>query len=143
MLDTKEVIERLKEVLEVSTQNEIAIYFEVSTKSVSEWKNGNTTLPFQRLIALAGSKGVNLNWLFYGKGRKYCEETDTTTDIKNGVLNKQIGDNNSFYIKVDANISTNSKKELEHLATLFKYAPPAYLDQVHKKLEEFKAQIEP
>jgi transcriptional regulator with XRE-family HTH domain len=142
MLDTKEIIERVKEVLEVSTQNEIAIYFEVSTKSVSEWKNGNTALPYQRLMQMAREKGINLNWLFYGKGRKLCVESNDQSDIKNGVLNKQIGDNNSFYIKVDANISTNSKKELEHLATLFKYAPPAYLDQVHAKLEEFKAQIE-
>jgi transcriptional regulator with XRE-family HTH domain len=141
MIDTKALFERIKEILEVITQNDIADYFDVSPKTVSEWKNENTTLPYPRLISLAGSKGISLNWLFYGIGDKTIESNDNNT-ISNGVLNKQIGDNNSFYIKVDANISTDSKEELESIATLFKYAPPAYIEQVHKKLEDFKNQCQ-
>lgn len=138
MIDNNALFERIKIILEVATQNDIALYFEVSSKSVSEWKNGNTALPYQRLITLATEKSISLNWFFFGIGNKILESSGNTN--VNGVLNKQIGDNNSFYVKVDANISTTNKEELKHIATLLEFAPPAYINQVQRKLEEFKDQ---
>jgi len=138
MIDNNALFERLKIILEVTTQNDIAIYFDVSSKSVSEWKNGNTALPYQRLITLISEKNISFNWFFLGIGNKTLESNGNTS--VNGVLNKQIGDNNSFYVKVDANILTTNKEELEQIASLLEFAPPAYINQVQIKLEEFKYQ---
>lgn len=137
MIDTKEIMERLKIVLDAKTQNEIAHYFQVSKKTVSEWKNGNTAIPYQRLLTLAENRGVSLNWLFYGVGSRTIESSTV-----NGVLNKQIGDNNSFYIQLDKPASADEKEELKTIASYLNYAPPAYIEQVLEKLKQFKTQVE-
>lgn len=135
MIDTKEVIERTKEVLKVNTQQDIAKYFNVSSKAVSDWKNGNAVMPYHKFIELAEKRGINLNWFFFGMGDKYIN-----TVINNGISNHQVGDNNHFYLALDHPASENEQKELKLIASLMEYAPRAYLKQVIEKLQDFKKQ---
>jgi len=136
MIDTKELIERTKDVLSVSTQGDIAKHFEVSNKSVSEWKNGNATPPYKKFIELAESRSINLNWYFYGIGDKMSR------NVNNGFLNNQIGNDNHFYISIGKNTTDAERQEIEEIAKYIDYAPRAFVNMFIDKLQSFKKQCE-
>ena len=132
MLNAEKIIDRTKEILGVVRQKEIAKHFNVTQKSVSEWRNGNTNIPYNRLIDLAAINNINLNWYFYGVGNKFLSNNQVANNNNNN------NNNNNFYLVLDRPISEVEEENLRKIASYIDYSPPAYIEQVIAKLNNFK-----
>ncbi|WP_106418195.1 LexA family transcriptional regulator [Salinicola tamaricis] len=61
------VLERMKSVLELSSDKEIAAYFGISPTSVHNWRRRGS-VPYDECVRLAIAKKISLGWLVLGDG---------------------------------------------------------------------------
>lgn len=63
----EQIINRMKSVLGVSMDKEVAEYFEIKQASVTNWRKRGT-IPVDQCMQMAARKGVSLDWLIMGEG---------------------------------------------------------------------------
>ncbi len=63
----EQIINRMKSVLGVSMDKEVAEYFDIKQASVTNWRKRGT-IPIEQCIQLSLQKGVTLDWLLLGHG---------------------------------------------------------------------------
>lgn len=71
-LNANAVIDRLQEVLEISTDIALGEYFGHANSTVSGWRN-RKKVPYEECVILAKRKGVSLDWLLLGLGKMHGE----------------------------------------------------------------------
>lgn len=71
--DSRLIIERMKQVLELKGDKELRAFFGVAQSTFSSWKNRNS-LPADVFINFANERKVDLNWLLLGVGESKVEK---------------------------------------------------------------------
>ncbi len=74
MIDIKQTIKRAKKLKSVKYQEEIACFVGLSPSNFSTRKGRGTLV--ELFIEFAFHENVNLDWLFYGRGKIYVSEMD-------------------------------------------------------------------
>lgn len=67
------LVERIKEVLEVRSQTEIAKKLGIADASISQWKSEGS-ISVDTLFQIAKLSNASINYLLTGQGSKYVEE---------------------------------------------------------------------
>lgn len=64
------ILERVKEIAEITTYQEVADLLNTTTVNVYTWKN-RKKIPYEQLATFAKTRGISLDWLVFGKGPRY------------------------------------------------------------------------
>jgi transcriptional regulator with XRE-family HTH domain len=83
MIDVVSVIEKLKNALKISSDKELANLLDISYKTVAAWKQ-RKTLDFKKIIELAITYGVDLNYLFLESVKE--EKSDKPSEFEEYVI---------------------------------------------------------
>ncbi len=132
---SKGLIDRTKELLDFKTQAEMADYFKVTRKQVSEWRVGNATPPYTKLIKIAKEHNVNLNWFFFGIGKKYLTSAEMTQ-----LHEENINNNNQLLILKD-DLSNYEKQIVETIIECIPFVPRAFFDKIIERFLTYKKQF--
>jgi len=62
----EQMIDRMKSVLKVTMDKDIATHFDIKQASVHNWRKRGT-VPFEQCVQLALEKGISLDWLIIGR----------------------------------------------------------------------------
>lgn len=74
------VIDRLKQVLAVSSDTELCALTDTNKQTLSNWKSRDS-VPYTLCVQIADEKGVSLDWLLSGVGQIYRNQPVTETVI--------------------------------------------------------------
>ena len=69
----EQIISRMKSVLGVQMDKDLAAYFEIKQASVHNWKKRGT-VPYEQCVEMATKTGVSMDWLVLGKGEEHRAE---------------------------------------------------------------------
>ncbi|OOF45660.1 repressor [Rodentibacter trehalosifermentans] len=104
-----DVIERMKEISQSTTDTELAVLLGVQKSSISAYKNRG--VPKDKLIIFSQKYGVSLNWLENGEGEPepndkmitslYTEERDEQHDLRVDLLDVRLAANSTGMINSD------------------------------------------
>lgn len=70
----EQIINRMKDVLGVAMDKDVAEYFGIKQASVTNWRKRGT-IPIEQCIQLRQSRGVSIDWLLLGLGEGQIDET--------------------------------------------------------------------
>lgn len=73
--DSRLIIERMKQVLELKEDKELREFFGVAQSTFSSWKNRNA-IPFETVINFSLEHNLDLNWLILGNSNSEQLATD-------------------------------------------------------------------
>lgn len=127
MKNTKEVIDRMKEITRSKTYQDLAEILEIKLATIDNWKKRDS-VPEKNLLKCVHLTKCDYHWLVTG------EKKETSNSI--------IG-NNGLIIDGGHNININisqfdHKEDIKEIIELLQYAPSSFLDSVKDKLYEFK-----
>ncbi|SLM27837.1 putative Bacteriophage CI repressor helix-turn-helix domain protein [Desulfamplus magnetovallimortis] len=84
-LDANKIIQRLKQVVNVKTNFELAEILEIKPNTISSWKKrGN--LDLNKIISLCEYYKVSVDWLLYGKTEQCISSTTERQDPTDKIL---------------------------------------------------------
>ncbi len=66
VLQTKDVLERIKDELSLSTDNELAEFMGLGVRRIHNWKHRNT-VPTEEIVGLCGREGLDLQYILTGE----------------------------------------------------------------------------
>lgn len=73
----EQIINRMKSVLGVSMDKDLAEYFDIKQASVTNWRKRGT-IPIEQCMQLSGKTGITLDWLLMGRGENSVAEYNAT-----------------------------------------------------------------
>lgn len=76
ILNSRSIIERMKSVLSVSTDDELAQIINKPSSTIRNWRNRNN-FPFEVAIEFANTHSLTLDWLVLGKEENTQDEMET------------------------------------------------------------------
>lgn len=76
ILNSRLIIERMKSILSVNTDDELAQVISRPSSTVRNWRNRNN-LPFDIVIEFANTHALTLDWLVFGKEENSLGEMET------------------------------------------------------------------
>nr|DAX17996.1 MAG TPA: CI repressor [Caudoviricetes sp.] len=82
---SKEVVDRLKKALSLSTDNSLAEYLGISKATLSNWKSRNT---IDFLLVFSKCEHLNMDWLLMGRGEMEIGEHTLNLDTENSGINQ-------------------------------------------------------
>ena len=132
MNDYKEIMERLKLYFEVSTYIKVAEKLDISYDTVKSWSSRKKVV-VETLLQHLVDEPINLTWLLTGKGKMRLSESEV---LLNDITKIESAFNSSIDPKLLDKISDSPK--LQELIALLEFAPEEFLEQVIKRLKEFK-----
>ena len=71
-----QIITRMKSVLGVSMDKDLAEYFDIKQASVTNWRKRGT-IPIEQCMQLSVSTGITLDWLLMGRGENSIAEASS------------------------------------------------------------------
>ncbi|MDD2896899.1 MAG: helix-turn-helix domain-containing protein [Aliarcobacter sp.] len=95
MRNTEEIINSLKEILNLKNDIELAQYLNISAGAIPNWKARNK-IPYEEIFTICELKRIDPNYVFYGK--------------KNEILKENI----NFKEKIIENLDKLNDKELKY-----------------------------
>lgn len=95
MKNLNDILNRLKEVLELKTDTELTEKLDLSTGVVSNWKARNK-IPYNEIFSICENNKIDINYIFYGTKKEKKEE------------------NKNFKEKIVENLEKLSEKELKY-----------------------------
>ena len=78
----EQILSRMKSVLEVSMDKDVAAYFGIKQASVHNWRKRGT-VPYEQCVQLSLEKGVSLDWLVIGRDEGGAIESFPTAKDNN------------------------------------------------------------
>ncbi|MBO8183309.1 MAG: helix-turn-helix domain-containing protein [Archaeoglobus sp.] len=110
------ILNRLKIVLDIRKDKNLAKLLGVKPSTLSTWKARNT-LDYELLINICVMRNINLNWLFTGQGSMFIKNKIKTEEERNleSRLQKLIKEKNSLEKKI-----MDLDKELQELDREFR-----------------------
>lgn len=74
-INTKEILSRLKDILDVRTDDSLSTLIGVSKRNLAAWKQRNS-MDYEYVLNFAVNQNINTHWLLTGKGERllYTEE---------------------------------------------------------------------
>ncbi len=79
VLDVHKILTRVKLVLNLKTDAELAKTLEVKPTTISAWKR-RENIDLTKIITLCNSMDVSMDWLLYGKGEERVEASSDPTE---------------------------------------------------------------
>lgn len=76
----EKVLERLKGVLNASSDSALARALDTTPQTISSWK-ARDSVPYAKCVSLAEEEGLSLDWLLTGQGTMYRDKTSTGVDL--------------------------------------------------------------
>ncbi len=95
MKNLNDILNRLKEVLEIKTDTELAEKLDLSGGVISNWKARNK-IPYSEIFSICENYNFDINYVFYGKKNDNFEE------------------NTNFKEKIIENLDKLNDKELKY-----------------------------
>lgn len=142
MIEIKEILERIKEKLNIKNDKEIAEVLGVNQQNLTNWKARNT-IPYFEIISLCLEKNINLIYILTGEKGEKTRKNDKSLSKSEIELIEKIKKLNPMQQKIiinkiDGEIMKNEEKETELLKeTILKYYEN--ICSTHKViLEEFE-----
>ncbi|WP_445620637.1 S24 family peptidase [Kushneria sp. Sum13] len=121
------VLGRIKEVLGVSSDKEVAEYFGISSTSVHNWKRRGS-IPYDECVELAIAKKASLEWLLFGDGDEAALKISFTMQAEGEVLPSSMAGHSRILIySIEAAAGTGRLFEGESIDTT------VYLNTDHLK----------
>lgn len=80
---SSEILERLKQVLNITTDVELANTLGIKKTTLSNWKTRNT-IDYNLVFSIC--EQINIDWLVLGRGKSSFTETKTVEEIPNNQL---------------------------------------------------------
>jgi Bacteriophage CI repressor helix-turn-helix domain len=77
---TKQIVKRLKEILNVRSDIELSAILDVPPTTISTWKSRDA-IPFEICLKISDEKDIDLNWLFKGKGTMRKNQTKEESPV--------------------------------------------------------------
>lgn len=68
-----EIIDRIKDFLNLDSDSDLNRLLKVSSATVSTWRKRGK-IPYELIVTLCDSSGANIRWLLNGEGNKYLED---------------------------------------------------------------------
>lgn len=81
ILDTKEIIERIKQVYNIKTDIQLANQLEISLTTISHWRKGERKIDLYFIFSQLSN--INSNYILYSIGDKYIQ------NVSNIKINKE------------------------------------------------------
>ena len=114
MYEFNEIMGRLKQYFEVSTNKKVAELLELDYNTLKSW-GSKKKIVVQTLLTHLEGKDINITWLLTGKGSMRLSNDD---------------------IAIADMIEKNT--DLQKIIGLISYAPDEFVQQIIKRLEQFK-----
>lgn len=121
MIDTKIVLERLKSVLGIQKDTELAEFLEISPQQLAQAKKRDN-IPYQKIIERASLGKYHLDYVFLGVGKK--SPANASFDFSEGE-------------KIDDIVE--SKEMAKMLSDLLKYGNKDLYENIKEKIEAIKS----
>jgi len=114
MYEFNEIMGRLKQYFEVSTNKKVGELLDLDYNTLKSWSSKKKVV-IQTLLVHLKDKDINITWLLTGKGSMRLNNDD---------------------IAIADMIESN--KDLQTIISLISYAPDEFVQQIIKRLEQFK-----
>lgn len=75
MKNLNDILNRLKEVLELKTDTELTERLDLSGGVISNWKARNK-IPYSEIFSICENEKIDINYIFYGRKNEILKEND-------------------------------------------------------------------
>jgi len=156
MNDFREIMDRLKLFYGVKSDKAVSECLKLNYNTVKTWSNRNK-IPLDTLIECIQNETININWLLYGKGSMFLDDSSNSSsdNITQNISGSSHVVGNHIVGKGNIVVSTHPKPveppappppppvssyddNMKIVISLLVYAPPAFLTALREKLEKFR-----
>jgi len=132
MYEFNEIMGRLKEYFEVSTNKRVGELLGLDYNIIKSWSS-RKKIVIETLLHSLRDKNININWLFTGNGNMKLSESEI---LLNDISKIESAFNNSIDPMLLEKIANNP--ELQRVINLLDYAPDEFISQIISRLEKFQ-----